>query len=395
MTLDRAYQSGIQTAASRLCLLEFPGLARVEWKELPAGTELEWLWDTRERFYHIFQGFPEWPGPDDYYVQYTWKASEGILRLFINGIPMRLPDARFRIPWTFQDEAATVRFHAGAVPVSDLNVESRYTETDLLLARVPESLRGRHAELLSFKVTPDALLCVADLKGDLIYSNDLASAENVQDWVMEGPGLLEFSGGWLSVSSAKPDAAAPDHGHSVYWMPRILPDSFVAEWDVQLLSDTGLLIVFFAAQGRDGRDLFDPALALRDGSFRQYNNGDIECYHISYYSNPEHEPGRTTSNLRKNPPAMMVYQGPVGIEPGSSKIHHVQLIKSGNAIQMAVDGRIIVRWEDVDEARFGPALTEGRIGFRQMQWTQVRYRNLRIHRLDSGWTALRSEGGCE
>ena len=52
----------------------------------------------------------------------------------------------------------------------------------------------------------------------------------------------------------------PCYGHIVFRRPGELPDSFVAEWEVQLLNDPGLLIAFFAANGGAGRDLFDPAL---------------------------------------------------------------------------------------------------------------------------------------
>ena len=83
--------------------------------------------------------------------------------------------------------------------------------------------------------------------------------------------------------------------------------------------------------------------------------------------------------MRKNPPAMMVEQGPVGIEPGSKQIHRVRLVKSDAEVQMSVDGRIVIRWTDDDADRFGAAYGGGYLGFRQMQWTEARYRNLKVY----------------
>ena len=42
---------------------------------------------------------------------------------------------------------------------------------------------------------------VLPTQGELIYQNDLSSAESVKDWVMEGPGELAFSDGWMEMWS--------------------------------------------------------------------------------------------------------------------------------------------------------------------------------------------------
>jgi len=74
--------------------------------------------------------------------------------------------------------------------------------------------------------------------------------------------------------------------HHVFWCPENFPDRFIAEWEAQNREpDAGLCIVFFAAKGEKGEDIFDPFLPKRDGTFKQYTQGKIISYHISYYAN--------------------------------------------------------------------------------------------------------------
>ncbi len=382
MALPRAYASGLKAEVSRIPLIEFPGLAQVEWRSAPAGAELWWRGKNEKPFHHILQGFPLWPGPEEYFIQYTWKADEGLLQLFINGTPVRLPEARFRTLWDDEDRATKVRLPAAPITISDLRVASEQTPAPVLRERVPENLVGRRADLFWDFPPPATVLDADSLKKELLMTNPLSQPQDVANWIMEGPGDTSFRDGWMTLRSRKADAQTPDHGHFVFWCPTQLPASFVAEWDVQILDHAGLLITFFAATGRSGSDLFAPDLEKRDGTFRQYTHGDVNAYHISYYSNPEHEPGRTTSNMRKNPPSMMVAQGPAGSLPGSREIHRVQLIKKGSHIQMSVDGKVIIDWQDDDAERFGKPYGPGHLGFRQMQWTAARYRNLRVWACD-------------
>jgi hypothetical protein len=154
----------------------------------------------------------------------------------------------------------------------------------------------------------------------------------------------------------------------------------VAQWEVQPLDPDGLCIVFFSAAGIHGEDIFEPHLAKREGIFTQYTHGDINCYHISYYANTPPNPGRITSNLRKNSGFLLVSNGPPGILPGSRDVHHVQLLKDGSRIVLTVNQHVIIDCID-DGKSGGPVLGSGKIGLRQMQWMNARYRNFRVFNL--------------
>jgi S-adenosylhomocysteine hydrolase len=68
------------------------------------------------------------------------------------------------------------------------------------------------------------------IKGKLIYQNNLSTEADVANWIMEGPGVIEFKDGWMELFS--PNAEF----HHVFWCREDFPDNFVAEWDVQNLN---------------------------------------------------------------------------------------------------------------------------------------------------------------
>lgn len=207
----------------------------------------------------------------------------------------------------------------------------------------------------------------------LLYESTLATQEQVNDWVMEGPGKVTFNKGWMRMFSPGIQM------HHVFWCPQHFPGSFIAEWEIQNLNPrSGLLIVFFAAQGLENKGIFEPALGSRDGTFAQYTKGDIKSYHISYYANSLTRPNRGTLHLRKNPGFHLVAQSRSPLQPDSESIHRIRLEKNRTRIKFYIDDREVLDWTDSGKM-FGPALSEGRIGFRQMRSTDFQYRNFRVY----------------
>jgi hypothetical protein len=208
------------------------------------------------------------------------------------------------------------------------------------------------------------------VKAGLLYESKMNTPESLKGWKMEGPGKVEFPDGWMQLYSPGQQM------HHVYWCPQDFPGSFIAEWDAQNLgTDTmsnSLCIIFFAAMGETGEDIFDPNLPERDGTFNQYTLGKIISYHISYYANI-----RGHANLRKNNKFILVQEGKDGIPARSEKIHKLRLIKDGPHIVMFVDDRRIIDWID-DGKTYGPVYAGGKMGFRQMKNTHFQYRNFRV-----------------
>jgi hypothetical protein len=209
-------------------------------------------------------------------------------------------------------------------------------------------------------------------KGKLLYENNFNGPNTIQGWRMEGPGKAVINKGALEIY-------APDQEyHHVLWCPVDFPSNFIAEWDVQNLDPAGgLVIIFFAAKGAQNESIFDPKLKLRDGTFSQYTKSDINTYHISYYADSPENTDRELAHLRKNKGFNLVYQGPIGIPKKSMKKHHVQLTKLDGLIEMYIDDRLVIHWRD-DGKAFGPILSDGKMGFRQMKWTHFKYDNFKV-----------------
>lgn len=215
---------------------------------------------------------------------------------------------------------------------------------------------------------------------DLLYSNPMASEADVAAFRLEGEAHISFPNGRLRMENAR-NAAEGQKSNFVYWCDRDFPPDIALSWDFWPVREPGLCILFFAARGRQGEDLFSPALAARTGEYNQYHHGDIDAFHISYFRRrwPE-ERAFHTCNLRKSYGFHMVAQGadPIPSVEDATPPYHIQLIKCGGTVDFAINELPILRFED-DGAQFGPRLGGGKIGFRQMAPLIGEYANLIVH----------------
>lgn len=373
---DRAYRSGRNTPALVQKLVEVPDTLAVSFiAELSSVTmRVEWGGARDEVFtHHIRIILPELPGPAWHHFALSWSRPDNEINAFLDGTPYYVPGEKAAPPNLLTGRELVL--HLGAFALADVRVSPIPLAAKASSQSLPMASRGQMDRLLG--ATALGLLSAEGIRGDTLYACKLATTADAAGWVLEGPGAIAYREGWMQMKSQRP--TGPE-GHFVYWCPEVFPDRFVAEWEFELLEEKGLCILFFAACGKDGLDLFDPGLAPRTGIFGQYIHGDIDCYHISYFANNPGEP-RQVANLRKNRGFYLVANGPVGVatfRPG--EVHRALLVKDGAHIRMAVDGRLIIDYLD-DGQRAGPAYTDGRIGFRQMQSTSARYRNFRVSAL--------------
>ena len=379
---DQEYHTGPKVKPVTVDILEIPGIAKVRFSQSSTVCELQWLWARGVKADNLQVEVPGFPGPEEYFIQYTWDAPGGLFTGYVNGTALRLSEIRLST-WDVP-EGTEVCLAAGPFKTALVSAEPRYLDETQARAQVPEPMLGKHAELFGVREKEPASIEVASRLGKLLYESALAESAldapgSMEGWVMEGPGVTAFEDGWMKMASEEADSASKE-GHIVYWCPGDFPESFVAEWEMRITSKSGLCIVFFSARGLNGEDIFDPSLPKRTGIFRQYHTGAISCYHISYYASTPSSPGRITSNMRKNSGFYLVANGPPGIEPGSDAVHAVRLIKDAAHIQLQVDGKVIIDWTD-DGKRYGPVLGGGKIGLRQMQWTVGQYRNFRVYEL--------------
>ena len=371
---DQPYFSGAKANEYKAGLVSLPGALDVSLVATRSMFSIivEWAGPRALVFdRHIRIQLPEFPAGWHHFAV-SWNGGTGAVNAYLNGSPFY--EIGQNVPGWEIPEAGQLHLTLERVPLARLIVSDEELSADLLRAEIPQSLLRKLDHLLGQKPLPK----FPDDRGKLIYENPLSSPLDIKGWPVEGPANIHFQGGGMQVRSERPDGP---EGHLVLWCPTIFPDRFLAEWDFELLEPNGLSIVFFAAAGRDGHDLFSPELAPRTGVFGQYVNGDINCYHVSYFASTPTVP-RAVANLRKNAGFYLLSNGPVGVprSDATSRVHHAILRKAGGRIQMAVNGRTIIDFVD-DGKRAGQAWTEGRIGLRQMQWTVQRYRKFRVYEL--------------
>lgn len=211
-----------------------------------------------------------------------------------------------------------------------------------------------------------------------VYVNEFEDVAALADWQLEGGLRMGVERGNLVLESQPGTTVSQANAdHLVCWLRREMPADFLFEFTVRPVNRAqGLNIVIFNARGIHGEEIFNPALAPRDGTFAQYHSGDLDNYHCSYWAGD-----RSTANLRKNKGFKLVATGPdlvADAPPGGFQT--IRVYKRGGTIRVTVDDVVSVAWDD-DGKAFGPAITRpGWIGLRQMAHTvRCEYGRLRVY----------------
>lgn len=139
-------------------------------------------------------------------------------------------------------------------------------------------------------------------------------------------------------------------------------------------------MIFLAAKGRDGDDLFSPSLMPRAGEYVQYHHGDIDAFHISYFRRKEpDERAFHTCNLRKSHGFYLTAQGgdPIPDADEAEGPYEIAVLKRGNEVRFYINALELFRFKD-DGVTYGKLLEGGKIGFRQLAPMIGEYENLEV-----------------
>lgn len=374
---DKTYGGSADFPNVRIPIITVEGLYEIRMQAANGRVMLIWQWDKKVRGVdNLNIQIPSLPGPAWYHVAYRWDAANGVFTGYLNGTPLRLEGTKLD-PWRM-GYAKQLTLHQSPLAYADTYNSTQCESTEELLKNLPEKYRDSLAENLGGKFKPT--VDIASRKGHELYSFAMTKPADTKGWIMEGPGKVSYDENGMTMVSTAANDNTEINGHIVYWMPHDLPENFVAQWTMQPISEAGLCITFFAAKGVNGKDIFDPSIKKRDGAFKQYINSDINCYHFSYYANTPFNPGRITTNLRKNSGFYLVSNGAPGITPGSTDPHQIMMMKDGGHIVVNVDGKTILDFTD-DGKAYGPIHAGGKIGLRQMRWMKACYRDLKVYQL--------------
>lgn len=214
----------------------------------------------------------------------------------------------------------------------------------------------------------------------VIYKNRLASPEDVASFRMEGDGAITFPMKRMRLESIR-EHSEGQKANLVFWCEKEFPADVAVTWDFWPIREPGLAILFFAASGEGGKDLFDPALPVRTGEYEQYHHGAMNALHVSYFRRMWQEERRFhTCNLRKSYGFHLVAQGadPIPSVLDCDGPYRMLVVKQGSCITFAINDLPIFTWKD-DGVTYGSLLEGGKIGFRQMAPFIGEYSNLAVY----------------
>lgn len=220
--------------------------------------------------------------------------------------------------------------------------------------------------------------------GKTLYENSLARQADVAGFRLEGDAAVTFPNNRMRLTNRR-DPALGQAANLVLWCPQDFPADIIVSWDFWPVREPGLCLLFFAATGRKGEDLFDARLAPRNGPYPQYHHGDINALHVSYFrrSAPD-ERAFHTCNLRKSHGFHLVKQGadPLPGVADAKGPYHLRLVKHQAHVAFFINDLPILSWIE-DNKTFGPALGGGKIGFRQMAPLIGEYANLSVRAVEA------------
>ena len=216
----------------------------------------------------------------------------------------------------------------------------------------------------------------------LLYENPLSCAEDIKDFILEGKAEITFPDGKMRLEN-KLDPALAQKANYVLWCDKEFPSDICIEWEFKPIKEPGLCIMFFAAKGINGEDLFDKSLAERTGEYVLYHHGDINAFHVSYFRRKEpDERAFHTCNLRKSYGFHLVAQGgdPIPDADEINEFYKIKVWKKDNIIKFFINDLEVFKFED-DGTTYGQLLEGGKIGFRQLAPLVAEYANLKVYAL--------------
>ena len=213
-----------------------------------------------------------------------------------------------------------------------------------------------------------------------VYSNDFSGDDRIDhetafvtdgkrtrlpnpgaEWIVEGWGGTNICAGKLWVApvvfkACGERAEIPEQGpsHMVVWNKGLFPADLMFEFTVNHHgSDNGLTLVFFAAEGKEGQDIFDLDLPPRNGVYRNYNKGRLKNYTVSYWSRNQ-KPSLVlrgeayTNRIRKNPGANILATNASLTDTCNDCDFKLRILKVAGYITAEINGTVVNHVKDPD-----------------------------------------------
>jgi hypothetical protein len=205
----------------------------------------------------------------------------------------------------------------------------------------------------SRKIENPPKVSIPGFKPSLFFSDEFETKNS--KWQAEGVGNTSIEDGMLKVM------VPPMSEGFVLWLDENIEKNFQVEYTLHLSDSSGTHGIYLCAEGESGEN-FLTNLAERTGKKEDYAQPGLRNYLILVHNVNREGVSMGWSRIRKNPHYYLLAHSDT--DPCTvRRKYYMDLFKTGNRIQLYVDGVLI---HDVkDKGGFGqPVYRNGIIGFR-------------------------------
>lgn len=319
-----------------------------------------------------------------YHVVLTWDRPSKALRIYVNGVRMGYFDEADNF-----GESSSKQLYIGnpAMVMRELLLENRVLDEGEIAA-LYESQRPEGNDLVDadirqtvdVQVLPD-LDIERDQSWTKTYSVDFKEQKDLDEWVFqtgdEYRDLFDVRTTDEGLLIRTPEIIARDT-RMYLWSPESFEGDQWIEYDFRVESPNGLSLLVVCCRGPQGEDFIDDYGLEKTGSMGVILGKTVN-YHWEYVRRVEiMRRDVETQYVAKNPwHWRMHYSCFPKLEQG--RWYRLRFVKIGNRLHGSIDGKTVFDIMDDPSVNNGPVLSRGRIGFRQMYNTAMRYRNFEVY----------------
>ncbi len=210
----------------------------------------------------------------------------------------------------------------------------------------------------------------------------MTSPSHLDSFYVQGnPVEVKITGEGLLVETINKEYTGRLLDSQVYvWTNRPFEGNLYVEYDFKVLRPGGLSLLMVQASGMNREDFMADYPLRTSGRMTTVYGEDVRNYHWEYYREmADMRNDLENSALMKNPFLYPLSFGSLGTPVNKDVWHKLQFLQIGNKLTGAIDGVIMVEFEDDGFSNNGPVYDFGRIAIRCMLHSKLLFRNLKVY----------------
>lgn len=326
-----------------------------------------------------------------YQLAVTWDDAAKSASLFVNGILVGKSDAfnkdfhRDRCSDALYTGCPAlchgqIEFYDAALSGAELHAKYREAAPDFDSA-IERELKHRFegTELEDFTFKPDANWTK---QFDIDFKNPV---EQIKEFYVQGQAdSVKPTGhpeGLLIETPNVPYGTNSSFPKQVYlWSNKNFEGNIYIEFEWKALRPNGLSLLMFHASGMSREDFMADYPKKKSGTMTTVHGENVRNYHWEFFremNDVRNDVGSAFS--RKNPFAYRIGFGSAPKPFSINEWHKLQLVQIGGKVRGAIDGKILLDFDDSSRNNSGCVLNYGHIAIRCMVHTAMVYRNLKVY----------------